>query len=97
MSEKTQANENVDMTPLEQIRSVLTTKHARITALEAALPTLGDGLVAEAVVFYLVAQNAEYFAMCEALKAAANSMQSLEIEAEQVAEKAVETAEAVQA
>lgn len=72
MKEQVQAS-NSDA--LEPVRKMLTEKSQRITALEAALPTLGSGLVAEAVVYYLLALNADYFAACEALANVASKPQ----------------------
>jgi hypothetical protein len=70
MTEKEQSPSKTDV--LEPARKLLVEKNARITALEAALPTLGSGLVAEAIVYYLVALNADYFAACCALADIAN-------------------------
>ncbi|WP_028229354.1 hypothetical protein [Paraburkholderia ferrariae] len=65
MQEKILATEAVPT--LESIRAMLAAKNRRIITLESALPTLGGGLVAEAVMFYLIALNTEYFAACKAL------------------------------
>lgn len=75
MNEKIESTESKSLSPIEQIRAELTEKNQRIAALEAALPRVGAGLIAEAVLFYLVALNAEYLAMCNALATVASAAQ----------------------
>jgi hypothetical protein len=79
--------ENNTPNPVDAIRAALELKKAQIEALEAALPTLGAGLIAQAVVHYLLALNEDFFATCRALADAASqalAAQGGEAEAEVV-------------
>jgi hypothetical protein len=64
--------ESTTPNPVDVIRAALELKKAKIEALESTLPTLGAGLIAQAVVHYLLALNEDFFATCRALADAAS-------------------------